>query len=156
VREVGVGKRQGIVEQPDEHPPPPIKGCPQFKINECGQHSKSKLDTVTVNVNLGRKKVMKFLIDTGAEILIVKQTSLRPNIEFEPEKCISVKGISNSLMRTEGTVCLKLYTPTHESPPPPCFGWRGSSVDWPGGGVVFSFRHIANISYKTVLMYSFI
>jgi hypothetical protein len=58
---------------------------------------------------------LKFLIDTGAEISIVKSTSLKPGCNYEPTKGINVKGISNALLRTEGTAALKLLTPTHEA-----------------------------------------
>jgi hypothetical protein len=58
---------------------------------------------------------MKFLTDTGAEISIVKGTSLRPGFEYETAKGINVRGISNSLLKTEGTVTLRLLTPTQET-----------------------------------------
>jgi len=58
---------------------------------------------------------MRFLIDTGAEISVVKCTSLRPEISYESTKGISIKGISSSCLRTEGTARLKLSTPTHET-----------------------------------------
>ena len=75
----------------------------------------SRLDTVTVGVDLGRTEKLRFLIDTGAEISIVRGNRLRPGFNYEPTKGINVKGISNSLLRTEGTVMLKLLTLTHET-----------------------------------------
>jgi len=38
---------------------------------------------------------------------------LRPEFDYEPTKGINVRGISNALLKTEGTVTLKLLTPTH-------------------------------------------
>jgi hypothetical protein len=58
---------------------------------------------------------LKFLIDTGAEISIVKNASLKPGFNYKPTKGINVKGISSALLRTEGTITLKLLTPTHET-----------------------------------------
>ena len=58
---------------------------------------------------------LKFLIDTGAEISVVKSTRLKPGFSYEPTKGINVRGISNSLLKTEGTTTLKLFTPTHET-----------------------------------------
>jgi hypothetical protein len=58
---------------------------------------------------------LKFLIDTGADISIVKSASLKPVFNYEPTKGINMKGISNALLRTEGTAALKLLTPTHET-----------------------------------------
>jgi len=92
--------------------------CPQFAINECEEHCKSRLDTVTVGVDLGRTEKFRFLIDTGAEISIVRivrSARLRPEINYEPTEGTDVKGISNALLRTGGTVLLKLFTLTHET-----------------------------------------
>jgi hypothetical protein len=88
---------------------------PQFTINECEKHSKSKLDTITVRVHLSKAEKLKFLIDTREEISIVKGASLKPGFNYEPTKGINVRGISSSLLTTEGTVTLKLLTPTRET-----------------------------------------
>jgi hypothetical protein len=66
-------------------------------------------------VDLSKTNKLKFLIDTGAEISIFKSTSLKPGFEYEPAKGINVKGISNALLRTEGTVTFTLLTPTQET-----------------------------------------
>jgi len=66
-------------------------------------------------VDLGRTEKLRFLIDTGAEISIVRGARLKPEINYEPTEGIDVKGISNALLRTEGTVLLKLFTLTHET-----------------------------------------
>jgi len=92
-----------------------VNGCPQFTVNECKEHCQSKLDTVTIRVDISKRGNMRFLIDTGAEISVVKCTSLRPEISYESAKGISIKGISSSCLRTEGTARLKLFTPTHET-----------------------------------------
>lgn len=55
------------------------------------------------------------MIDTGAEISIVKSASLKPEPNYRHTEGINVKGISNTLIKTEGTVVLKLLTPTHET-----------------------------------------
>jgi len=75
----------------------------------------SRLDTVTIGVDLGKTRKLRFLIDTGAEICIIRGTKLKLEVNFEPANGISVKGISDALLRTEGTVLLKLFTLTHET-----------------------------------------
>ena len=70
--------------------------------------------TVMVRVNLGMTEKLQFLIDTGAEISIVRSTKWRPEINYEPTEGIDAKGISDAILRTEGTVLLKLFTLTHE------------------------------------------
>ena len=92
-----------------------MNGCPKFTVNECKKHYKSKLDTVTVKADLSKTGKLKFLIDTGAEISVVKGTSLKPEFSYESTEGINIKGISNSLLKTEGTARLKLVTPTHET-----------------------------------------
>ena len=76
-----IGKRQeGVVEQPDNRPSEQVNGCPQFSINECEKHCNSTLDTVTLRVNTGKLEKLTFLIDTGAEISIVRSASLGLNL----------------------------------------------------------------------------
>jgi hypothetical protein len=58
------------------------KGCPRIAINECEEHFQSKLDTVTLRVDVGKTGKLKFLIDTGAEISIVKSNSMLPGINY--------------------------------------------------------------------------
>jgi hypothetical protein len=91
-----------------------LKFCPQFTNNEFEKHFKSRLDTVTVRVDLSKTEKLKILIDTGAEISIVKGSSLNPGFDYEPTKGINVRGISNTLLKTEGTVILRIFTPTRD------------------------------------------
>lgn len=64
---------------------------------------------------MSKAEKLKFLVETRAEILVVKGTSLKRGFNYEPTKGISMRGISNALLRTEGTVTLKLLTPSHET-----------------------------------------
>ena len=89
-------RRKGVVEQPDDCPREQVNGCPQFKINECEEHCKSKLDTITVRVPSSKTEKLQFLIDTGAEISIVKGKSLKTGTNYEPTKGINMKGMSNA------------------------------------------------------------
>ena len=73
------------------------------------------LDTVTIRTNSSRTGKLKFLVDTGAEISVVKDSSLNPGIMYESKEGISIKGISDSFLKTKGTARLKLFTETHET-----------------------------------------
>jgi hypothetical protein len=64
---------------------------------------------VTLQVDLVKTKELKLLIDTGAEISIVRGTRLRPGFDYEPTKSIDVKEISDVLFKTEGTVAAIVY-----------------------------------------------
>lgn len=92
-----------------------MNGCPQFTVNECKEHYKSELDTIPIRVDFSKTGKLKFLIDTGAKISVVKGTSLGPEFRSESTKGINIKGIFSSLLRTECTTRLKLFTPTHET-----------------------------------------
>jgi hypothetical protein len=58
---------------------------------------------------------LKFLIDTGAEISIIRSSSLIPGVEYDWHKRMEIKGISNTVMKTLGKIKLKLFTDTHET-----------------------------------------
>ena len=59
---------------------------------------------------------------------------MRPEINYEPTKGIDVKGISDVLLRTDGTVLLKLFTLTHETTHQ--FHVIGDNFDFPYDGIL--------------------
>jgi hypothetical protein len=91
-----------------------MKGCPQFRVNECKKHCKSRLDTVT-RTDSSKTGKLKFLIDTGAESSVVKYTSMNSGINYDTTNGINIKGISDSFLKTKGTIMLTLLTPTQET-----------------------------------------
>ena len=111
-----VGKRgSGVCEQPTDCPGQETVGCPPFKTNECKSHIGSNLDTIQLIVDLGKKNKLTFLLDTGADLSVIKISSLQPGIKYTLKRGISIKGISNTIMKTEGTIILKSFTDTHET-----------------------------------------
>jgi hypothetical protein len=137
----------GDLEQPEDCPDQKVKGCPQFKveichnpkeinsdaivlslneklhssplfkINQCEKHVRSNLDTVALTVDVSRTDKQKFLADTGADISVVRDSRLKPGCNLKPDNVIKIKGISNGVMKTKGTVNLRLFTDTHETTP---------------------------------------
>jgi hypothetical protein len=87
----------------------------KFSINQCESHVKSDLDTIYLNVNTSDAKKLKFLIDTGAEISIIKGSSLNPGSNYQLRKSIDIKGICSAVLKTECIVELKLLTESHET-----------------------------------------
>lgn len=104
----------GVVAQPNSCLPRQMKGCPQFRVNECKKHCKSRLDTVT-RTDSSKTGKLKFLIDTGAESSVVKYTSMNSGINYDTTNGINIKGISDSFLKTKGTIMLTLLTPTQET-----------------------------------------
>jgi hypothetical protein len=105
----------GAIEQPDSCPQSQMNGCPQFTVNKCTDHDDTGLDTITINTDSSKSGKLKFLINTGAEISIVKDTSMNTGIIYESTKRINLKGISDLILKTEGTTTLKLLTSAHET-----------------------------------------
>ena len=68
-----------------------------------------------MRVDLGKENKLKFLLDTGADLSVVKRSRLNPEINYSLKGEINIKGISNTVMKTEETVALKLYTDTRET-----------------------------------------
>jgi hypothetical protein len=80
----------------------------KFSINQCESHVRSGLDSRDT-------RKLKFLVDTGAEISIIRRSSVTPGVEYQLYEGVDIKGISNTIMITEGTIDLQLFTDTHET-----------------------------------------
>ena len=79
-----------------------------FSINQSESHVSSGLDTISLSIDSTDSRKLKFLIDTGAEISVIKSSSLTPGVEYQLCEGVDIKGISNTIMKTEGTIELKL------------------------------------------------
>jgi hypothetical protein len=64
---------------------------------------------------LGNENKQTLLLDTDADLSVIKSSSLQPGIKCPPKGGIKIKGISNAIMKTKGTIMLKLFTDTHEN-----------------------------------------
>jgi hypothetical protein len=85
----------------------------KFSVNQRESHIKSDLDTISLNISSRDTRKLKFLIDTGAEISIIRSSSLTPGVEYKLQEGVDITGITNTVMKTEGTIDLKfLLTPT--------------------------------------------
>ena len=114
---------QGIGEQPDGFSHQEILGCElnrrdnyekyKFSVNHCENHMKSYLDTISLKINNRDSKEVKFFIDTGAEISLIKEASLHSEASNKLRKSAKLKGIGNAVLKTDGIVGLKLFTEKH-------------------------------------------
>ena len=94
---------QGIGEQPDGSSHQEILGCElnrrdnyekyKFSVNHCENHMKSDLDTISLKINNRDSKEVKFLIDTGAEISLIKEASLNSEASYKLREGAKIKGI---------------------------------------------------------------
>jgi hypothetical protein len=89
------------------------------------------------------------LVDTGADISILKPDKLDKTKQFDPEGRVKVKGVSGSSIRTLGTVQAIMYEGTVKIPF--TFELVGKQVDIPCDGILgtdFLTRAGANICYE--------
>jgi hypothetical protein len=70
---------------------------------------------MSLYIDSRNSRKLKFLIDTGAEISIIRSSSLTPGVKYQWHKGINIKGISNTVMKTAGKIDLKLFTDMHET-----------------------------------------
>jgi len=108
------GKRSsGADAQLVEFPDKKVVGCNstcmdeyeshRFSVNQCESHVKSDLDTISLSIDSRDARKLKFLIDTGSEISIIRSSSLTPGVNYQFHEGVDITGISNTVMRTEGT-----------------------------------------------------
>jgi hypothetical protein len=75
----------------------------RLNVNLYESHVKSDLDTISLSIDSRDGRKLKFPINTGAEISIIRSSSLTPGVNYQFHEGVDIKGISNTLMRTEGT-----------------------------------------------------
>ena len=58
---------------------------------------KSDLDTMSFSIDSRYARKLKFLIDTGAEISIIRSSSLTPGVNYQFHEGVDIKGIYNTV-----------------------------------------------------------
>jgi hypothetical protein len=82
----------------------------KFSASQCESHGKSDLDIISLNIDSRDTKKVKFLIDTGAEISIIKSSSLTLGVNYQLHEGVDIKEMSKTVIKTEGIIDLKLLT----------------------------------------------
>ena len=95
------------------------------------------------------KEILKFLIDTGAQLILCKYASIKEGSVCDPKRVVNVTGISSCTERKlcENEMCLssESYETTH------IFQIVGDGIRIPYGGVLgqdFFISKGARIDYK--------
>jgi hypothetical protein len=73
------------------------------------------MNMVTVATDIGVKGELKLLIDTGAELCLLKYTSIKDGTVYRSDTALSVQGISSEIERTLGEVNAKLIVGNYET-----------------------------------------
>jgi hypothetical protein len=88
------GKREQIVgRQP-----------PYNQIHKVGCINTPAGDFIERKLDISKEKGLFFLLDTGADVSVIKSTRLIDSTEFEPWKKVKLKCIDGSIVETHGLV----------------------------------------------------
>lgn len=79
-----------------------------IQLAECGANGCSALDTVTFGVDESISGTARFLVDTGADVSIVKASSLKEGTVYASDRRVQVSGISKGILSTLGVAELSL------------------------------------------------
>jgi hypothetical protein len=66
--------------------------------------SEDKKEYIELQIRESKTGRLKFLLDTGAHICLVKSTKLLGTTEFDPQQKVNVKSIDGSIVETHGIV----------------------------------------------------
>jgi hypothetical protein len=92
-----------------------VTGLVSISVRATGDQNRIQYLCGYINSRDSRK--LKFLIDTGAEISVIRSSSVAPEVEYQRHKGMEIKGISNTVMKTLGKIDFKtVYLPTHMRP----------------------------------------
>jgi hypothetical protein len=85
-------------------------------------------------MNIGVKNEMKLLVDTGAELCLLKHSSMKEGTVYNPSTTLNVRGISNEIEKTLEEVNAKLTVGNYETEHK--FHVVGSGMNIPCDGIL--------------------
>jgi hypothetical protein len=84
---------------------PPDKSDPSIGlINSVGSGNGTKTECVKLRTNVSSGRELALLVDTGADVSLLKPDNLDKNKTFDPDSKIKVKVVDGSVIETYGTV----------------------------------------------------
>lgn len=129
---------------------PPDREKPRIgSVNKLGCGNGVNTQYVRLRADISNGEELLLLVDTGADISILKPDKLDKTEPFDPEGRMKVKGVSGSSIQTLGTVQATMYEETVKIPF--TFQLVGRQVDIPCDGILgrdFLAYTGDNISYE--------
>ena len=138
-----------ITEAKFEGRPPDREKHRIGSVNTLGCGNGVNTQYVRLRADISNGEELLLLVDTGADISILKPDKLDKTEPFDPEGRMRVKGVSGSSIQTLGTVQATMYKGTVKIPF--TFQLVGRQVDIPCDGILgrdFLTYTGANISYE--------
>jgi len=103
-------------------------------VNTLGSGSGTTTQCVRMRADIGSGKELLLLVDTGADISILKPDKLDKTKRFDPKRRVRVKGVSRLSIQMLGAVQVVMYEGTMEIPF--TFQLVGKQVDIPCDGIL--------------------
>jgi hypothetical protein len=144
-----VGRKVQTAETGSGGRPPDTENPRIGSVNtlECGNGTTTQCVRMRADISCGEELLL--LVDTGADISILKPNKLDKNRHFDPKRRVKVKGVGGLSIQTLGAVRVTMYEGTVEIPF--TFQLVGKQVDIPCDGILgrdFLTRAGANICYE--------
>jgi hypothetical protein len=138
-----------LVESGLEGRPPDRINPSKASVNTVGCKNGAATECVSMRSDISNGNELLFLVDTGADISLLKPDNLDKTKQFDPKGRVKVKGVSGSTIQTLGTVQTVMY----EGPVKIPFMLQlvDKRVDLPCDGILgrdFLAHAVANICYE--------
>jgi hypothetical protein len=91
-------------------------------------------DFVKFRLDISRDRELYFLLDTGADVSIIKSEKLIGSTEFEPREKVKLKGVEGSIVETHGSVNARIHE--GNATIPVVFQLVSKQVDIQGDGIL--------------------
>ena len=108
--------------------------CPDRRLHSVGCEERELCDYVTLELDVSKGEKLYFLVDSGADISLVKSKKLLGTVECEPKDRVRVKSIGGSTFETHGVIETRIKIDELEIPYR--FQLVSEQVDLKGDGVL--------------------
>ena len=107
---------------------------PDRLLCSVGCVNKESCDYVAMELDVGNGNKLYLLVDSGADISLLKSRNLLGSAEFEPKEKVRVKSVDGSVIETHGSIETKIRECDIEIPF--CFQLVGKQIDLKGDGIL--------------------
>jgi hypothetical protein len=77
---------------------------PDRRLYSVGCLNRERCDYTTLDLEVSKEGKLFFLVDSGADVSLVKSQKLLGTAEFEPGDRVRVKGVDWSILETHGSI----------------------------------------------------
>ena len=104
---VGPGDRKW--ERRGNNPAPP-----HAEVKKVNTVRREGTDTITLGVGSSRTGYVRFLVDTGADVSLIKASVLKKGTKYSLQERVALQGVTEEIVKALGTLDLKLETENKE------------------------------------------